>query len=211
GLALGLQTFEQILHAHARAAQELAPALDNRLVESQAIGDGQGIAASRQADAELVGRRKRLHIELNRSVDHAWLFVREGFKLRVVRRRDRRDVALQQEGQDRASQGRAFAGIGTRAQLIEQHQRAQAAPLSAGQRLRQASLNIRDGALVAFLDQAQNLDNAAQMRGKRAQTLLDALLVADISEDLLEDRDFRVLVDRDMQTGLSHQGQQANR
>src|SRR5216684_3533888 len=54
-LAIGLQSFQQVLHAYARAAQELTSTLNNALVKSQAISDCQRIATSRQADAQPIG------------------------------------------------------------------------------------------------------------------------------------------------------------
>jgi NRAMP (natural resistance-associated macrophage protein)-like metal ion transporter len=42
---LRLQTLEQVLHTHARAPQELTGALNDPLVESQAIGNGQRITS----------------------------------------------------------------------------------------------------------------------------------------------------------------------
>ena len=47
------------------------------------------------------------------------------------------------------------------------------------------------------------------MRRERRQALLDALLVANIGEDLTEHWHARRLSGRDMQAGLSHQRQQA--
>src|SRR2546421_7638807 len=43
---LGLQSFEEILHAHACATQEFAGAFNNTLVKTQAIGYCQCIAAT---------------------------------------------------------------------------------------------------------------------------------------------------------------------
>src|SRR5262249_44977325 len=44
-LLLGLQTFQQVLHAHTLATQELTPASDDALVQSQAMSNRQRVTA----------------------------------------------------------------------------------------------------------------------------------------------------------------------
>src|SRR5579859_6091975 len=73
----GLQTFEQILHAHTRAPQELAAAFNDTLIETQAIGNRQRITPSWQTNTQSIGRRERLDIKLDRSIHHSRLFVRK--------------------------------------------------------------------------------------------------------------------------------------
>src|SRR5690242_5408385 len=58
---------------------------------------------------------------------------------------------------------------------------------------------------------AQNLDNTAQVRRESAQTLLNTLLITDIGENFLENGNLRLLFRWNMQTRLSHQGEQSDR
>src|SRR5713226_194341 len=74
--------------------------------------------------------------------------------------------------------------------------------------IRHLASNVRRGLALLFINTPQNLDNAAQMRREGTQTLLDTLLITDIGKDLLKNGNFRALIHRNMQTGLSHQRQQ---
>src|SRR5947209_782939 len=70
---LSLQALEQVLHAHACAAQELTSPLDNTLVEAQAIGNCQRITPTWQTNAQSIGRRERFDVKFDRGVDHSGL------------------------------------------------------------------------------------------------------------------------------------------
>ena len=48
------------------------------------------------------------------------------------------------------------------------------------------------------------------MRREGTETLLDALLVADIREDFMEDRELGAIRRRNMQSGLSHQSKETD-
>ena len=54
-----------------------------------------------------------------------------------------------------------------------------------------------------------DIDNVAHVRGERRQILLDALLITDICEDIVEDSQAGFLHRRDMQTCLSHERKQS--
>src|SRR6266516_2840414 len=191
GLAFGLQPFQQVFHTHARTAQELAGALDDTLVKSQAAGNRQRVAAPWQADTQPVGWRKRFDVELDRGIDDTGLLVREGLQFGVVRGRDSRYMAFQEICEYSACEGRTLAWVGTRAQFVEQYQRLQAATLRfACQCFRHLATDIGRFALYFFLDALQYFDDAAHVRGERAQALLDALFIANIGKNFFKDRYF---------------------
>ena len=86
---------------------------------------------------------------------------------------------------DGAGQGRAFLRVGTRAKLVQKDQAV---------------------AVSAFED----ADDVAHVRGEGAEALLDALLIADVREDVLEDDGPRAVVYGEVETRLGHEGKQAN-
>ena len=80
---------------------------------------------------------------------------------------------------DRNRKRRAFCRIRARSQFVEQHQR-------------------------AVLTGIQDLHNVLHMCRKGGEILLDALLVADIGENMGEDRQRAAVRSRDMQPALIH-------
>src|SRR6266566_646832 len=127
---LGLESFKQILHAHACTAQKFPSAFNNTLVKSQAICNRQCIATTRQTDTQSIGWRERFNVELDRSINHPWLFVRKSLQFGIMGCRNSRHMAFQQKGKNSASKGRTLARIGTRTQFIKQYQCSQATALS---------------------------------------------------------------------------------
>ena len=76
-------------------------------------------------------------------------------------------------------------GSGAGAQLVEQHQGIPVRPL-------------------------QDAHGVGHVRGEGGQVLLDALLIADVREDLAEDAEFRADPRRNVQAGLPHEGEEAD-
>ena len=88
--------------------------------------------------------------------------------------------------EDRPAQGRAVGRVGAGPQLVQQHQRF-------------------PGRL------AQDLADPPHVGRERRKRLFQALLIADIGEHVVEDRELRALARGDVQAGLGHQGEQADR
>ena len=88
--------------------------------------------------------------------------------------------------QNRHSQGCTFLRVGTCAQLVQKQQ-------------------------VFPLHLPQNLHNVSHMGREGGQTLLNALLVSDVSVDILIDRQFGVWRRRQIKARLSHEHQKPQR
>ena len=96
----------------------------------------------------------------------------------------RAHAAAQQSIQDRLCQRGTFSGVSTRAQLIKEHQ-------------------------VTVCDFTHDFHDVRHMRGERGQTLLNALLIADVSIHLLKYAQLSAKFSRHMQAALSHQREKA--
>ena len=70
------------------------------LVESQAIGNGQGITPAWQTNAQAIGGRERFDVKFNRGIDHTWLLVGKGLQFRIVRGGHGCHMPFQQEGEN---------------------------------------------------------------------------------------------------------------
>ena len=159
---------------------------DDRLGQAESLGDGERLAAAGQPDRQAVRRRQRLEVEFDRGVARPRRRVRVGLELGVVgRRRDERagpDEVVEQ----RLGERRAFGRVGPGAELVEQHERAGSGRLD-------------------------DPDDRAEVPGERRQRLGDRLLVADVGEDVAPDRQPAAGRRRDVEAGLVHQAQQAER
>ena len=87
---------------------------------------------------------------------------------------------------DRDGERRALDRVGTGAQLVEQHKVALTAA-------------VHDG------------DDGLHVGGEGGQALLDALLVADVRVNMLEQANLGLLTRRDVQTARRHEREQAER
>ena len=114
------------------------------------------------AHDDAVGRRQRHRVELDGGVDDARRGVGEELELAVVGRRHRQGAAVEQVLEEGAREGGAFGRVGAGGELVEEDERRRA------------------GAL-------EQLDDVAHVAAERRERLLDALLVADVGEDLFED------------------------
>ena len=154
--------------------------------QPEPLGDGEGLAAAGQADGQPVGRRQRVEVELDRGVARPRRRVGVGLELGVVgRRRDDRpgpDEVVEQRLGERRALGRVRAGT----ELVEQDQ----------------------GARAGRLD---DRGDPPQVPGEGRQRLGDRLLVADVGEHVAPDRQAAALGGRDVQPGLVHQAEQAER
>ena len=87
--------------------------------------------------------------------------------------------------EDRPAQRGPFGRVGARAQLVEQDERLRGRP-------------------------GQDLADPPDVRREGRERLLEALLVADVGEDVVEDGELRALGGRDVQAGLGHDREQAD-
>ncbi|GBD15934.1 hypothetical protein HRbin26_00829 [bacterium HR26] len=142
---------------------EVTPGLlDHRLVEAQAPRDDQRIRLPRHAGDQPVGGYERLQVELHARVLQPGHGVGERLQLGVVSGHHAKDAQFEETGEDRPGQRRALLGIGAGRQLVEQYQ-------------------------AVGVGAAQRGHDPGHVGGERRETLLDALLVADVGEDGRED------------------------
>ena len=152
--------------------------------QPQSLGDGEGMARAREADLQVVGRAERLEVEFDRGIARRGHVVRVCLELGVVRRRRDEGAGSDEVVEERLRQRGSFRRVGARAQLVEQDQA------------------VRPGRL----DDAHDRAHVARERRER---LGDRLLVADVGEDVAEDGQPTAFGRRDVETGLMHQGEQA--
>ncbi len=103
-----------------------------------------------------------------------------------MRGRDDEGSQLQESADDRPRQRRAFLGIGTGAEFVEQHE-------------------------IVRRHLPQHRDHRSNVPGEGRKTLRDALLVADVDEDSGKDGDHTCIVRRNEQSRLRHERQEADR
>ncbi len=182
----GLDRGQGRLERALRLGQPRAGVGDDGLGQPEPLGDREGLAAARQADRQAVGRRQRLEVELDGGVARPGRRVGVGLELRVVgRRRDQRagpDEVVEQRLGERRALGRIRPG----AELVEQDERPGSGRLD-------------------------DPDDRAEVPGERRQRLGDRLLVTDVGEHVAPDRQPAARGRRDVQAGLVHQAQQAER
>ena len=133
---------------------------DKVLGQVQPAGDLQGVGLPDVADMQPIPRLERLDVELDRGVLGAGVGEGIGLEVADVRGDDRPAADTVELVEDRAAQGRPFRGIGSRAQLVEQDQR--------------CSVALRGSARSAYV------------RRERGKRLLEALLIADVGQDVIE-------------------------
>ena len=156
------------------------------LGQPQLPRDLEGVRLADVADVQPILGLQRLVVELDGGVLGAGVGERVGLQVADVGRDDRAAADAVELVEDRPAQGRAVGRVGARPELVEQDQRAR-------RRL------------------AQDLADPPHVRREGRERLLQALLVADIGEHVVEDRELRALAGRDVQAGLGHDRQQADR
>ena len=133
----------------------------------------------------MIGGAEGLHIELTGGVLHPRLIGGIDLQLRIVGGGGN-DGALPAAVLDNGhGQGRALGGVGAGAQLVKQDQ----------------------GAVIALFD---NIDDIAHVGREGGEILLNALLIADVCQDVAEHRQVAAVVGGDMQAALVHGGKQAD-
>ena len=153
--------------------------------QTQPVGDGQGIAAAGQPQSYPVSGFQRARFQVHAGVNHPRLFLHVAGHAPVVSGGDGQDAVLTEVSQNGLSQGRAFLRVGAGAQFVNQHQ------------------GIGG-------DLLQNRPQVLDVRAEGGQGLLDALLVADVGVDTVQQGEFG-LFGGYVQPGMGHQRQQADR
>src|SRR5688500_10762835 len=109
----------------------------------------------------------------------------ECLELRVMRCHQGRASAFEQVTHDRTRQRRAFLRISACSQFIKDDERAR-------------------------INMFENANNVSDMTTECTQRLLNGLLITDISVDIVETRQSRSALRRNVQSTLRHKRQQAN-
>ncbi len=106
-----------------RLCPEASPRGGNNLrVQSQPQRDVDARGRSRHAHAQLIGRLQRGFIEASRRIQYARSIGSVNLQRGVMRGNNRHRTYAREVSGDRDRQGRAFLGIGGRAQLVEENQ-----------------------------------------------------------------------------------------
>ena len=145
-------------------AHRLAGAPHDVLGHAQARGDIEAGRFAGQPQLQLVGRLEGLLVEAHRAVDHAFGGRAVDLERHQVRGDQREGAGRAEVLHERDAERAALFGIGGGAEFVEQHQR------------------IRR-------DVQRHLADVGDVRGEGAEVFLDRLVVADIGQHLLEERE----------------------
>ena len=133
----------------------------------------------------MIGGPQGLHIELAGGVLYALLVGGVDLQLRVVGGGGDHGPLLPGVLDDGDGQSRALGGVGARAQLVKED----------------------EGVLVAL---GEDADDVGHVGGEGGEILLNALLVADIGQNVAEHRQAAAVGGGDVQAALVHGRQQAD-
>ncbi len=212
-LALAVEVHATLAHfaqgvfdAEALAAEELPRHADDAPGQAEALGNLQSVAAPRLADEQAVRGLERLHVEFDGGVLHAIGGVCKDLEVVVVRRGDSKAAGAVEFLEDRLSQRGPFGGVGAGAEFIEEDEAVHAVPPS----LQGGGWGVGRRSSSPRLHPTHDLDDLRHVRAERGERLLDALLVADVCPDRLEDVDLRARLSGDVQARLRHEREQAD-
>ena len=152
----------------------------------QPAGDLQGVAHAVLADVQAIGRPQRLHVELDGAVLGPLVVEGIRFQIAQMRRHHRPAAAFVEAVEDGPAQRRPFRRVGAGAEFVQQNQ-------AIG---------------VGFFEDE---GDARDVRTEGAERLFQALFVADVGQDVVEDGDVAALAGRDVHAGLGHEAEQAGR
>jgi len=168
-----------------RADQLLGPA-DQAGGKTHTAGDFKGVAGAGDAGAEMVGRLEGFDIEGHGAVLHPFCAIGESLECALVGGDQGEGMAGGELFQDGHGQRRALFGVGSGADLVNEHKAA-------------GSGGFGDGL------------ESGQMGGKGGEIVIDRLLVADAGVNRADGTDARMGQSRDMQPAAGHQGEQTHR
>ena len=168
-------------------AAEMAPGrLDEALAQADMLGDGDGVAFAGRADPQVVGRRERLGVELDRGVVDAVVIEGVGLQHAQVRGDHGQALAPAKLVERRLADRAAFIGVRAGAQFVQQDQ-------------------------ASRVGLGENVAKALHVPAERRQRLLQRLLVADIDQHILEDPHRGAAPHGDVQAALGHHRQKRDR
>ncbi len=147
-------------------------------------GDLEARRFAGQAQAQMIGGLEGLLVEAHGAVDHALGGRAVDLERHQVRGDQREGAGRAEVLDDGHAERAALFGIGGRAQFVQQHQR-------------------------IGRDVERHLADVGDVRGKGAEVFLDGLVVADIGQHLLEERELG-LGGGHRQAGLRHQAEQSH-
>ena len=184
-LAALLELCHHVLKIGVLAGNELPRPVNNAAVHSEALGNCESVALSGNADEELIGRRKGLHVKLTAGVFYPRCLERVHLYFGVVGRcGELRSVELQLFDY-RHRESRALHRVGSRAQLVKKHK----------------------ASVVCLFKDPNGVVDMGREGGK---ALLNALLVADIGKDVFKDGDGACLPGGNHQTAHCHKGKKSD-
>ena len=184
GQAAVFQIGEEILKTFFILRDMALCVLYNVIRQTQTGRDRKSVALAGNANQETVGGPERFHIKFATGVLHKVSRKGVDFQLTVMSGGHCADTPVVQVIQDGNSQCRTLGGIRARTQFIEETERIH---------------------ICLF----QNRHDAGHVGGEGGKALLNTLFVADICVNFPEDGKLRTVQSRNMQTCLSHQGQQS--
>ena len=120
GVELGLE--QRSLERTMQLREVCARAREDGRVEAETLGDRERVRRTGQANTKPERRPQRVCVEFHARVPHTRCVQRECLELRVVRRRGDKHATLEERFEHRHREGRAFVGIGPRADLIEERE-----------------------------------------------------------------------------------------
>ena len=184
--AVCLKLFDHIFKTLAVARDHGVCVLDDGVRNAQPLGNGKCIRLAGRTDNQLIGGAQRLDVKLAGGVGDAVCLNGISLQLCIVRGGgDARAVAAQLL-QDGHGKRRALNRVCARAKLVKKHQR-------------------------VWRDAPEDVHNVDHMRRKSRERLLDALLVADVRQDVVKHAHRGVRRGGQLQTGLIHQRKQPRR
>ena len=160
-----LQLGDHVLEGLRLLADLFSGFINDEIRQPQLSGNGEGVAFSRHTDQQPVGGPQGLHVKFAGGVFHPGSGQGVHLQLAVVGGGHGADSLFLQIVQDGDGQGRAFGGVRSGAQLVEQHQ----------------------AVTVSFFNEGHHIGHVG---GEGTQRLLDALLVADVRVYFGENRKF---------------------
>ena len=179
-----MELIEELSDVAGLGTETGAGACDDGGIQAEALRDVDAGGGAGNADFQFVGGLERGLVEADGGVQHAWGIRGVDLERSVMRGDDGQAADAAEMSSDGDGESGAFFGIGGGAEFIEQDQRL---------RRRGAGDEIDVG----------------DVRGEGGEILLDRLIVADVGEHGVEDREFGA-VGGDGKAGLGHESEEAN-
>ena len=159
---------------------------NDALWDAELLADEEGVGFAGNADAQLVCGAQRLKVKFTAGIDDAFRLQSEDLQLCIVGGRHQQHTTAAQLLDDGDCQRSTLGGVCACSQLVQQDQ-------------------------CAGHGQFQDACDLLHVAGEGGQALFDALLVADVHEELVKYADLAALVGRNKEAALCHGTQQTGR